>query len=694
MTAAEQLKSDDNPAWLLEPPDDTEIAPPIDTLAQELPFGGLTWQNFERLCHRLASQDGDVEYCRLYGTAGQEQGGNDIYVRRTSTTKYATWQSKRHKSFGPAKIDAAVKEFLDGPWAEKSGRFVLCVQASLRSADVQDKIEKCAIQLRERGIEFQPLDGEQLGLRLKSQPTIVSDFFGLAWTERFCGKQAAEGLAKRLTPSEFHSLKRKLRSCYVSHFSSVDPGVLSLLNSPTGGKRQFQLSERFIEPDLTLQTEVVADEMQSAPQQPTARTDLNLSQRATLPLARTDDSPRKEKTRIAAEKWIKTANHDIVLGGAGAGKSTLLRFIALDMLSENPKFVPLRSQHPDFLPVWVSFAFWTKLIAADKDRCSLIDAIESWFRRQDEPDLLALVRKAYDDKRLLLLVDGIDEWDNETAANTAFSLLQSFTERHSVPAIMTGRPHGFRLITGLDGSWRISEIAPFSVDQQLSLARAWFAHLNPGGENGEEVSSKANRQATTFVEELQRNGPMPQLAATPLLLTGLIALKQAHLQLPRNRFLAYDELTKLLLELHPTARDKAALAGSPRHALDLPTREMTLAALAYAIHSGQEGASPDSIEIDQAINVVSQCLVQRIGMSATDANQNARAILALGEEDIGILVKKSTREVGFFHRVFQEFLSSLHLASLEFDRQIELVGARAADPRSNPLPSLQAATAC
>jgi hypothetical protein len=417
-------------------------------------------------------------------------------------------------------------------------------------------------------------------------------------------------------------------------------------------------------------------------QQSVTRTDPELGEgAATSFLGRIEDPPRKEKTRIAAENWIANANHDIVLGLAGAGKSTLLRFIALDMLSESPKFVALRRKFPDFLPVCVSFAFWTKLIAADKDRCSLIDAIESWFSRQAEPDLLALVRKAYDDKRLFLLVDGIDEWDNETAANTAFGLLQAFTERHSIPAIMTSRPHGFRFITGLDGSWRVSEIAPFLTDQQTALAKTWFAHLNPAHESGEESTSRASRQATAFVEELQRNGPMAQLAATPLLLTGLIALKQAQLQLPRNRFLAYDELTKLLLELHPTARDKAALAGAPRHALDPTTREMTLAALAYAIHSGQEGATPDAIEVEHAVGVISQCLIQRIGMPVSDANQTARVILTLGEEDIGILVKKSSREVGFFHRVFQEFLSSLHLASLEFNQQVEFVCARAADPR-------------
>jgi hypothetical protein len=682
MTDARTIDILENPAWVLEPPDFVEVAPPVDPLAQELPFGGLTWQNFERLCLRLASLDGDVEYSRLYGTAGQVQGGIDIYVRRKSTTKYATWQSKRHKSFNPAKIDVAVAEFLAGGWAEKSDRFVLCVQASLRSRDIIDKIEECARGLREKGIEFQPLDGEQISQRLKSLPEVVCDFFGLAWVERFCGEQAAEAVSKRLTPSEFRSLKSKLLACYVSHFASVDPGVLSLLNAPTSGKKQLQLSERFVEPDLTQQADVFADEPLPAQLRAAPQSDPALGEGAApLLLARIGDQPRREKTRISLENWIGNASHDVVLGLAGAGKSTLLRFIALDMLSESPRFIALRRQFPDFLPVWVSFAFWTKLIAADKDRCSLIDAIETWFRRQDEPNLLALVRKAFEDKGLFLLIDGIDEWDNETAANTAFGLLQSFTERHSIPAIMTSRPHGFRLITGLDGSWRVSEIAPFTIDQQIDLAKTWFAHLNTTGEDGAQSANRNHRKATAFVEELQRNGPIAQLAATPLLLTGLIALKLAQLQLPRNRFLAYDALTKLLLELHPTARDKAALAGAPRHSLDLPTREMALAALAYAIHSGQEGASRDSIEIDQAIDVVSQCLVQGIGMSGLDAGQAARAILTLGEEDIGILVKKSSREIGFFHRVFQELLCSQHLAGMEFDQQVEFVRVHAADAR-------------
>jgi NACHT domain len=682
MTAVQTLDIAEDPVWLLDLPESAEAAPPVDTLAQELPFGQLTWQNFERLCRRLASLDGDVEYCRLYGTAGQEQGGIDIYIRRRSTAKYASWQSKRHKSFNPAKIEAAVEEFLAGEWADKSDRFVLCVQASLRSADVLNKIEESARRLRENSIEFLPLDGEELSQRLKSLPEVVFDFFGLAWVDRLCGRQAAESVTKRLTPSEFRCLKSKLFACYESHFGSVDPGVLSLLNAPPSGKKRLRLSERFVEPDLTREAEVFADEPQAVQQQAAPQSELAFGkEERPPPFSRISDQPRREKTRISLENWLINANHDIVLGHAGSGKSTLLRFIALDMLSQSPRLIALRSQFPDFLPVWVSFAFWTKLLAADKDRSSLIEAIEAWFRRQDEPDLPAFVRKAYEDKRLFMLIDGIDEWDNETAANTALGLLQSFTERHLVPAIVTSRPHGFRLITGLDGTWRVSEIAPFTIDQQIDLASTWFGHLSGAGEETAQSANRHHRQATSFVAELQHNGPMAQLAATPLLFTGLIALKQARLQLPRNRFLAYDGLTKLLLELHPTARNKAALAGTPRYPLDPTTREMALAALAYAIHTGQDGASPDSIEIDRAVNVVSRCFVQGIGLSGAEATQAARAVLTLGEEDLGILVKKSPREIGFFHRVFQEFLSSRHLTGMEFERQVVFVRDHAADPR-------------
>jgi hypothetical protein len=677
MPVGRPLDTEENPSWVLDAPDTDDIEPPVDTLEQELPFDKLSWQNFERLCLKLAATDGDAESYRLYGTEGQEQGGIDVYVRRKSTTRYATWQSKRHRSFSPSQIETAVAAFLAGEWAAKSDRFVLCVRASLRSAGTVDKIEACAAQLRQREIEFQAFDGEQLSELLRPLPQIVYDFFGLGWVKRFCGDEAARSVAQRLKPTEFRQLKSRLNACYISHFSGVDSSVPSLTT-----RRQPPLYQRFVVPDLMQQTDIVADEPPPNALQPLPlydpETGLELPPQE---IPQNNNQQRQETARTPLDNWISEANHEIVLGHPGAGKSTLLRFIALDMLSPNPKLLGWRKRFSEFLPVWVSFAFWTGRIAKDNDNCSLIDSIEAWFHRQEEPGIIALAKKAYDDKRLLLLVDGIDEWANETSANTAFGILQSFTERHSIPVIMTSRPHGFRLVTGLDGSWRITEIAPLTTDQQITLAKTWLAHLDSSGEDETRVANRSLAQATSFVAELRRSGAMAQLATIPLLLTGLIALENAQLVLPRNRFLAYADLTKLLVELHPTARSKAALAGAPRHSLNLMMRETALAALAYAIQDREAGASPDSIEVEPAISIVSQSLAQQFGMTAADAMQTARTMLDIGEEDIGILVKKSPREIGFFHRFIQEFLSSKHLLGLRLEQQADIVGNRAADPR-------------
>src|SRR4051812_44750252 len=98
------------PASLQTPPL-TEIAPPVETLRQTLPYEDLTWQDFERLCLRLARTEGEIEGCRLYGTQGDDQDGIDLYGRRRGVEKYIVYQCNNEADFGPAKIVAAVDEF-------------------------------------------------------------------------------------------------------------------------------------------------------------------------------------------------------------------------------------------------------------------------------------------------------------------------------------------------------------------------------------------------------------------------------------------------------------------------------------------------------------------------------------------------------------------------------------------------------
>lgn len=683
-TKTRELDRQDDPLWLRTLPDGASLPPPVMTRAQVLPFGDLTWQNFERLCLRISATDGEAEACRLFGTQGQAQGGIDIYVRRRGSADYAVWQSKRRKSFGPIHVKAAVDDFLGGEWADKADRFVLCVQASLGSTQTLRGVEAQTARLSRKGIEFVPMDGERLSLELKSQPEIVDDFFGRPWVEWFCGASAAEALAGRLSREDLLHLRDRLRSCYAVHFSNVDPGVLSAVSVVTK-TQALPLEHRYILPDLKEEiTSEIMRESTTAESGPEEREDWPRERTRPSHHAAATDQP--QWSRVPLDVWSGSVERNVILAGAGAGKSTLLRFLALDMLSPEPRLAALRRRWPDHLPVWVSFPFWTDRLTKRIGDGSVIDAIEAWFGMRVEDDLALLVRKALVDKRLLLLVDGLDEWPNETVANTALGLLREFVEIRDIPVIVTSRPHGFRLMTGIDSSWSISGLAPFSKSQQVDLASAWFVHLERSAtvENDDTKAltseERGRHRAKAFVAELGRSGDIAQLGSVPLLLTGLIALNIAQVRLPHNRFQAYAQLTNLFLQVHPDERQKAALALEPQFELDSTSRQHSFAALAYAIRSGVEGATPDAISMPAAVSVVANCLIGRIGLDRDDARRQAQSLLTIGEEVIGVLVRKSPREIGFFHRVFLDFLAANHLGSLGYDEQREIVQRHAADP--------------
>ena len=120
------------PNWLTENPDGS-FAPPATTRLQELPFEQLTWKNFERLCFRLASSESEITHCQLYGNQGDAQEGIDLFGRKSGSSKYAVYQCKRVKDFGPQKIKDAVSVFMSGEWLARTEKFILCTQENLQS---------------------------------------------------------------------------------------------------------------------------------------------------------------------------------------------------------------------------------------------------------------------------------------------------------------------------------------------------------------------------------------------------------------------------------------------------------------------------------------------------------------------------------------------------------------------------------
>jgi hypothetical protein len=312
---------------LNSPPDSVPEFRPVATRIQVLPFDRLTWENFERLCCRLAGKADHVEHYARYGRSGQAQQGIDIFARRSSG-KYDVWQAKRCASYSAGDVRDAVDAFLAGSWRDRAEHLVLAVQCSLLDTKLQEEVEKQAARLKEMGVILLPLGGEELSERLREFPELVDDFFGREWAKAFLSTEAVNGLGSRLDGREFARVRLQLREFYHNHFHLLDIGIPLPVEAASQLAASPSLLERFTPPDVLVQ-ERLPDDHSSLPEPSqagwsdpyTEQDQTERAQRGRRP------SRRDSLRRIALSEWLTEGSSLAAVGDAGTGKSTLLRCI-------------------------------------------------------------------------------------------------------------------------------------------------------------------------------------------------------------------------------------------------------------------------------------------------------------------------------------------------------------------------------
>lgn len=530
------------PLAVLSPPDVVPSVLPVDTRLQVLPFDALSWENFERLCHRLTALDGDVEHCARYGRQGDAQEGIDIFARQPDG-RYHCLQAKRHRSFGVAKLRDAVDLFLAGNWAARAARFTIAVQAPLRSIAVQEEIERQAVRLTALGIAFSALDGEDLTDRLRSQPVLVDDFFGRPWVAALLGQDVVDGLGARLDGAAFVRVRAQLARVYEAQFQFVDPGSFGSIGDEDG-RPALTLLERFLKPDMLVRETA----------RPIERTEIagaegerNASSAAASPLIQASDSTRPSDAatnsrmrRLPLAEWLGDGQRLVVLGEAGCGKSTLLRVVALDLLHGQAHFPELAARWGQHIPVYVPFARWASQVARDGNQIGIKEIVRRSLEQLLTSSIADLLDRAIDDQRVLLLIDGLDEWSSEQAARATLSALVTTVEAHEVPVIVSGRPRGLSRIGALPANWKRGTVAPLSTAQQAAIAGRWFGRYAVAAPDGTGLSD-ASLRTGRFMAELARDANLGALATVPLLLIGLVTLALRGQILPRTRGDIYDQ---------------------------------------------------------------------------------------------------------------------------------------------------------
>ena len=707
------------PSWLRVPPTARDLSAPIQTRPQVLPVAGLAWEDFERLCLRLLELDVETVHVSttdhpgestmpvagLYGRRGQAQFGIDVYARDRLVLgeippmrRYVSLQARRITTVTKTRLSSSVEEFLKGRWAEVSRKFVYATSASARSTELVDEIERLASRLTQQSIGFAVWDQESISNRLKGHPDLVDDFFGRQWVTAFCGDIAARALGTRLDALEVAGLRRELARIYTASFGVADSGLIAFRFSET---RPVGLLDRFVTPDListTAQTASLQQFVDSPIDPGTDDHDLQAfaEEAAELNVLLPDEgawflrsSALKQRRvenpqvleRRSADQWIGTEPLQVIVGDPGTGKSTLLRYLVLDLLSEEPKWRAVAERWGQCLPVWMPFHFFTQRVAGQTGApASVAAALKAWLEQHDAGQIWPLVQKALNDQRLLLVVDGLDEWVNDEAGRYAVAALETFTASRSIPLLVSARPYGLARLT-LGAGWSYRRIAPLTPEQQRLLALHYF-HAVSDTEDRPSSSDVLERSVDGFLSQVRNVPDLRAISGTPLFLVLLVGLHLSSVdRLPNERFEIYDQAVQLLVADHPAKRRVAAAVTAPLQRLSGRQLRVILANVAFVSQiRGDISTFQEALLREDLLQALSD--PNYLAMNAADAADTADQLLNVAEGELGLLVRQGTAELGFLHRILQEQLAAEYISDRLNPAEIkDLFVKHVGDPR-------------
>ena len=668
------------PADLLELPESVVEAPPVEPRIQELPFDQLSWQNFERVVFRVVRTNSDVVYCARYGRPGQAQDGIDVYGR-LSGGGHICWQAKNRKDVRASDIENAVDDFLKGRWAASAERFVFCVRATLADTELQHTIEAQAERLREEGIVFEGVDGTHLSEELKSHPEIVDDFFGRSWLVAFAGEEPAASLKRPLEVQRVIALRRRLAEIYDARIQQLDPG----LNVDPTRRDTRDIRKRFVVPNVDPANPMLEPslEREDWPSEARGQDDdawqFDVYSNPGRP-ARFGRAPREpsETPSVAFDDWLLQGERALLLSGApGSGKSTVLRCLALDLVQTPELFPVVHGQLGARIPLLIPFALWSRLAAKQQREVALAEVIQETFgafvpqRELDESFIEALA-----DERLVLLIDGLDEYIDEQAARTTLATIETFVRTRDVFTIATARPAGLRRLGPMSGHWKTARLVELQPRQQRDLAIKLLSE-------DDSAATPVGLRVEQFFQQLEHSGRLQSLAGNPLLLHGLLSVAARQIILPNTRFQLFQKLIEILLEVHPSRRATAAAEVKPRTRV-FSTDDVRREALAKLAFEVQVRGADVGIDRADARRIIEDFLADSDGgpaWSREQARLGARELTDVDADTSGLLVERGPEEIVFCHAAFREHLAGLELATWAMEDQVNFVSDHAGEPR-------------
>ncbi len=335
--------------------------------------------------------------------------------------------------------------------------------------------------------------------------------------------------------------------------------------------------------------------------------------------------------RIPGLQAVEEHRQLMILGKPGAGKTTFMKRLAI--LCNGGEFQPQR------VPVFVTL----KEYAEAEGKPKLQTYIQNQWKTcgVKEADALAAILDSGD---ALLLLDGLDEV-RETDHDRILQDIKTFTQQFRdcqcvITCRIAAREYIFETFTEV-------EVADFNEEQIAEFATKWFA------------AKQDPKKAETFIQRLEDNEPIQELATNPLLLTLLCLVFGEAADFPANRAELYKEGLDVLLKKWDGKRNIER--DQVYKKLSLKRKEDLLSQLAFATFERGD------YFFKQA--TVESHIIQYI-RNLPGANEDEEALQLDGESVLksieaqhGLLVERARGIYSFSHLTFQEYFTAQYIVS-------------------------------
>ena len=363
----------------------------------------------------------------------------------------------------------------------------------------------------------------------------------------------------------------------------------------------------------------------------------------------------------------------IVLGDPGAGKTTFLKYLALHLALGREADLGL----PPRLPVLVPLSAYANTLAA-KDVPLARFIADYYHDRGIDLPLGAMLDQALADGKALLLLDGLDEVkDLARRRDVVNRVVDFFTvqRQRGNKFILTSRIVGYDQVRRtIDGLVECT-LVDFGDEDIALFIQKWSLAIEQAAQGPSPVAVQvADRERDELVAAMKHNPGVRRLAANPLLLTVLALMKRQGVRLPERRVELYEQYVDILLRHWSLAR---SLGRTPGYSPDAKQVLKVLAPLALWMHETSPG-----------VGLVKEQEARRKLMeiySATGVDDPERAselFLADVRDHANLLVERGSRQYGFIHLTFQEYLAAVAIAQRgqqSVDPVVAALGARVGD---------------